>query len=165
MTVPSLQVQKLVHDKCLELGIAEEIVSCSLEIICRNRNLMNAMDHTMEIDDYIYRAILKNAFEKRKARAEEDLNSPEVFIQNEAQKDLRVLSREELTSDAFYRAVLPLIVKVLQHEPILRLHAEEASAVVLELADFKRRHRSTSLTEIIVKRCGEVIEAMTDDNE
>jgi hypothetical protein len=42
---------------------------------------------------------------------------------------------------------------VMNHEPILRLHAEEASAVVLELADFKRRHRATSLTEVIVKRC------------
>ena len=51
------------------------------------------------------------------------------------------------------------MVKTLHHEPILRLHAEEASTIVLELADFKRRHRATSLTEVIVKRCSAEIEA------
>jgi hypothetical protein len=162
MTIHAEQLHQRVHDRALELGIAPDIVASALHIICQNRNLVNAIDHAVEMDDYIYRAILTKAFEKRKARAEADLNAEDPRIQFEAEKDLKMLSREELGSDAFYRAVLPLIVKTVHHEPILRLHAEEASAIVLELADFKRRHRATSLTEVIVKRCSAEIEAFQE---
>ena len=146
-------------EKSRNLGIPEEFVATALNIITQNKNLVNAMDHTGEMDDYIYRAILKLAFEKRKEKAEAALYTDDMLAQREAEKDLTMLRREELTSDAFYRAVLPLIVKVLHGEPILRLHAEEASKIVLQLADFKRKHRSTSFTEVIVKRCVAEIEA------
>jgi len=149
----TIQSNQLIQNKALELGVSTEVVACSLDIISQNRNLVNAIDNGTEMDDYIYRAVLKQAFEKRRARAERDVYSDDVKIQRAAQEDLRVLERGELTSDAFYRAVLPLIVKTLHHEPIRRLHAEEASSIVLELADCKRRFRSTSLTEIIVKKC------------
>jgi len=155
----SLRQQSRIREKALELGIAENIMACALDIIGQSRNLVNALDNGVEMDDYIYRNILKQAFEKRKHRAEVDLYSNDHSIAAEAQKDLTILSREELATDPFYRAVLPLIVKVLVNEPILRLHAEEASAIILELADLKRRYRATSLTEIIVKRCGQEIEA------
>ena len=143
--------------KALELGISEEIFAIALYIISQNKDLVNAMDNCVEMDDYIYRAILKNQFQKRKLKAEEELGNPDPFVQEEAMKDLTVLSREELSSDPFYRAVLPLIAKVLVNESILRLHAEEASATILLLADFKRKHRATSITEIIVKRCSNEI--------
>jgi hypothetical protein len=159
MSKPSPLHQGQVAEKAQALGVSEEILSCALNIICRNRNLVNAMDHSMEMDDYIYRAILKSAFDKRRHKAELDTETGNEAIQEVAQKDLVVLSREELTTDPYYRAVLPLMVKVLNTEPILRLHAEEASAIVLELADFKRRHRATSLTEVIVKKCGVEIES------
>ena len=160
MTSQSVQLHHRVRDKALELGVSAEFIACGLHIICQNRNLVNAIDHSVEMDDYIYRAILKLAFEKRRMRAEKDLYADDENVQREAQKDLTRLRREELTSDAFYRAVLPLMTKVLKNdEPVLRLHAEEASSIVLELADFKRRHRSTSLTEIIVRRCSAEIEA------
>ena len=162
MTIQSDQLHQRVRQKALELGISAEVVACALHIICQNRNLVNAIDHAVEMDDYIYRSILTKAFEKRKARAEADLYNEDAAIQGEAQKDLKMLSREELGSDAFYRAVLPLMVKTLNHEPILRLHAEEASSIVLELADLKRRHRATSLTEVIVKRCSAEIEAFQE---
>lgn len=155
----SLPQQSRIREKAHELGIAENIMACALDIIGQSRHLVNAMDNGVEMDDYIYRNILRQAFERRKQRAESDLYSNDHSIAAEAQKDLTILSREELATDPFYRAVLPLIVKVLANEPILRLHAEEASAIVLELADLKRRYRATSLTEIIVKRCGEEIEA------
>jgi hypothetical protein len=51
------------------------------------------------------------------------------------------------------------MVKTLQHEPIRRLHAEEASAIVMHLADCKRRFRATTLTEVIVKKFSTEIEA------
>lgn len=159
MTSQSVLNETTVKEKAQQLGIAPEILDCALSFICRNKNLVNAMDHTNETDDYIYRAILKQAFEKRKAKAEADLDSSDPLAQIEARKDLVVLSREEVGTDPFYRAVLPLIVKVLDHEPILRLHAEEASAVVLNLADFKRKHRATSFTEVIVKRCAEELQS------
>jgi hypothetical protein len=146
-------------EKSRHLGIPEDFIATALNIISQNKNLVNAMDHTGEMDDYIYRAILLQAFEKRKQRAESALNTDDVLSQSEAAKDLTMLRREELTSDAFYRAVLPLMVKVLRGEPILRLHAEEASKVVLQLADFKRKHRATSFTEVIVKKCVAEIEA------
>lgn len=165
MTIQSEQLHKRLHNKAKELGISEEIVGAALDIICRNRNLINAMDHAVEMDDYIYRSILSKAFEKRKNRAEADLDHKNPSIQLEAEKDLKMLSREELSSDAFYRAVLPLMVKTLNHEPILRLHAEEASSIVLELADFKRRYRATSLTEVIVKNCSAEIAAFQEEIE
>ena len=159
MTSQSTNLHEQVCEKARQLGISGEIIACGLYIICQNRNFVNAIDHSVEMDDYIYRAILREAFERRKAKAEQDCFSDNEEVQRAAQKDLTRLRREELTSDAFYRAVLPLMIKVLQNEPVLRLHAEEASAIVLELADFKRRHRSTSLTEIIVKKCSAEIEA------
>jgi len=148
------------RDKAAELGLQEEHLACALNIISQNWNLVNAMDHTGEMDDYIYRAILKQAFDKRKQKAEALLYSSDTATQREAEKDLTLLRREELTSDVFYRAVLPLLVKVLHGEPILRLHAEEASVIVLGLADIKRKHRVTSLTEMIVKYCGAQVEAL-----
>jgi hypothetical protein len=146
-------------EKSRHLGIPEEFIATALNIISQNKNLVNAMDHTGEMDDYIYRAILKQAFEKRKQQAESALYTNDDSVQREAERELTMLRREELTSDAFYRAVLPLMVKVLHGEPILRLHAEEASRVVLQLADCKRKHRSTSITEVIVKKCVSEIEA------
>jgi hypothetical protein len=143
--------------KARELGISEEALGCALSIIAQNRDLVNALDHGAEMDDYIYRAILKRSFEQRKYMAERGVYNDDEAIQQEALKDLALLSREELATDPFYRAVLPLIAKLVINEPILRLHAEEASAIVLELADFKRRHRATSVTEIIVKQCREEI--------
>lgn len=159
MTSQFVQLHQRVREKAQELGISPEIIASALHIICQNRNMINALDHSVEMDDYIYRSILRQAFEKRKAKAEADIYADDPDTQIAAEKDLKMLKREELTSDAFYRAVLPLMVKVLNNEPVLRLHAEEASAIVLELADFKRRHRATSLTEVIVKKCGAEIEA------
>jgi len=137
--------------RAAELGLSEDILACALNMIEQNRNLVNAMDNSVEMDDYIYRAVIKQATEKRKQKAEAALYSADKSTRANAEKDLKVMSREELTTDPFYRAVLPLMVKVLRNEPILRLHAEEASAIVLQLAEFKRRHRATSVTEVIVK--------------
>jgi hypothetical protein len=136
-----------------ELGISKDIISCALNILGQNRNLVNAIDNGAEMDEYIYRAVLKQAFDNRKQKAKDGLFSEDEQLQLEAKKDLSVLSREELVSDPFYRAVLPLMVKVLANEPIQRLHAEEASTIVMQLADMKRRFRSTSVTEVIVKKC------------
>ncbi|HEX6334623.1 MAG TPA: hypothetical protein VFZ78_10385 [Flavisolibacter sp.] len=149
--------------KARELGIPEDMFTTAVDIILQNRDLVNAMDHAGEMDDYIYRAILKNAFDRRRKHAEASLDSQDIAERREAQRDLTVLKREELTSDAFYRAVLPLIVKVVTREPILRLHAEEASEIVLKLADFKRKFRTTSVTEIIVKRCMPELDALAGD--
>lgn len=159
MAIQSLPLHHRLHEKANELGISSEIFSCALNIICQNRNFVNALDNSVEMDDYIYRAVLRQAFQKRMEAAEKNFYAPDLDLQTEAAQDLRILKREELTSDAFYRAVLPLMVKTLNNEPIRRLHAEEASTIVLSLADFKRRFRATSLTEIIVKRCSEEIEA------
>jgi hypothetical protein len=159
MTSYHAQLHYTIHDKALELGISSDVIDCALHIICQNRNLVNAIDNSIEMDDYIYRAILKQAFDKRLVRAEKDIYSDDASTQAAAERDLQILKREELTSDAFYRAVLPLMVKTLNHEPIRRLHAEEASSIVMELADFKRRFRATSLTEVIVKKCSAEIEA------
>jgi len=148
-----------IHSKATELGISSEIISCALNILSQNRNLVNAIDNAVEMDDYIYRAILKQAFNKRLETAQRDVYSSDENRQIAAERDLKILEREELTSDAFYRAVLPLMVKTLHHEPIRRLHAEEASMIVMQLADCKRRFRATSLTEVIVKKCSLEIEA------
>jgi hypothetical protein len=155
MTVPSIRLQ----EKSRQLGLSEEFIVIALDIISQNKNLVNAMDHTGQMDEFIYKAILKQAFDRRKQKAEDGLYSSDPAGQREAERDLTMLRREELTSDAFYRAVLPLVVKVLSGAPILRLHVEEASRIVLELADFKRKHRSISVTSVIVKRCVEEIEA------
>ena len=144
--------------KARDLGISEEIISCALNLIYQNRNLVNAIDNRVEMDDYIYRAVLKQAVERRKQKAEADVNHPDAQVRANAEKDLSLIRREELVTDPFYRAVLPLITKVVVNEPVLRLHAEEASAMVLGLADFKRKHRATSLTEVIVKRCAAEME-------
>jgi hypothetical protein len=147
-----------IRSKALELGLSEEVMTSAFDIISQNKNLVNAIDNSVEMDDYIYRAILKKAFDKRKSLAETNLYAEDPVLQMEAQKDLTILSREELGSDPYYRAVLPLIAKVVVNESILRLHAEEASTVILRLADFKRKHRATSLTEIIVKTCSAEIQ-------
>ncbi len=144
-----------------ELGIADFILDQALNIISKNKNLVNAMDNCVEMDDYIYRAVLKEAFQERKRVAEMNLQSEDVSLQTEAMNDLAVLSREELGSHPFYRAVLPLIVKVVDNSSILKLHAEEASEIILKLADFKRRYRATSVTEVIVKKCSTEIENYT----
>ncbi|MBO9681488.1 MAG: hypothetical protein J7502_02245 [Flavisolibacter sp.] len=152
-------VHHQIHSKATELGISSEIISCALNILSQNRNLVNAIDNGVEMDDYIYRAILRQAFDKRMADAERDFYSFDEEKQSAAERDLKILEREELTSDAFYRAVLPLMVKTLQHEPIRRLHAEAASTIVMQLADWKRRFRATTLTEVIVKKFSGEIEA------
>ena len=133
------------------LEISEEIIFCAVNILYQNRNLVNAIDNKIEMDDYIYRAVLKQAFEKARLETETALNEGDATAILKAEKDLAVLSREELVTDPFYRAVLPLLVKVVVNEPILRLHADVASGIILNLADFKRKHRATSVTEIIVK--------------
>ncbi|GAC1419272.1 MAG: hypothetical protein NVS1B13_15970 [Flavisolibacter sp.] len=153
-------VQLQINSKAKELGISEEFIFCALNILYRNKNLVNAIDNQTEMDDYIYRAIIKQSIEKRQSIAEADLNHPDKDIQAQAEKDLSVLSREELVTDPYFRAVLPLLVKVVGNEPILRLHANEATVIVLELADFKRRHRATSITEVIVKKCSLEIEEL-----
>jgi hypothetical protein len=159
MTSHPVQRHHHIERKAIELGISSDIISCALNIISQNRNLVNAIDNGAEMDDYIYQTILKQAFDKRMADAEKNFYSDDEARQIAAEKDLKILEREELTSDAFYRAVLPLMVRTLQHEPIRRLHAEEASSIVMKLADCKRRFRSTSLTEVIVKTCSIEIEA------
>jgi hypothetical protein len=153
------QYPYFIQDKSIELGIPSDVISCAVNILSQSRNLVNAIDNGVEMDDYIYRAILKQAFDKRMANAERDYYSDDETRQRTAQKDLKILEREELTSDAFYRAVLPLMVKTLHHEPIRRLHAEEASAIVMQLAECKRRFRSITFTELIVKKCSAEIEA------
>jgi len=159
MTNHPVQQRSYINEKSAELGISSEIITCALSILSQSRNLVNAIDNGVEIDDYIYRAILKQAFDKRMAGAERDVYSLDEIRQRAAERDLRVLEREELTSDAFYRAVLPLMVKTLHHEPIRKLHAEEASSIVMQLADCKRRFRAATLTELIVKKCSTEIEA------
>ena len=150
---------QFIHEKALELGISSEIISCALQIISQNRNLVNAIDNGVEMDDYIYRTILKQAFDRRMANAEKDFYTGDEAKQQSAQKDLQILAREELTSDAFYRAVLPLIAKTLHHEPIRRMHAEEASSIIMKLAECKRRFRALTFTELIVKKCSAGIES------
>jgi hypothetical protein len=158
-------LQNQVKAKAKELGVSERVISCALEILYRNKNLVNAIDNSTEMDDYIYRSIIKQSTDIRKKHAEEDLESNDEVARLHAEKDLSILSREELTTDPYYRAVLPIIVKVLVNEPILRLHADEAVAIVLELADFKRRHRATSITEIIVTRCSAEMDGSDSEND
>jgi hypothetical protein len=140
--------------KAQRLGLREEILECALQLLSDNRNMINAIDHAAEMDDYIYQAVLRESIEKRKNKAYLDMESDDASLQRTARKDLEILSREEATIDPFCRAVLPLVIKVIGHQqPMLRLYVEEASALVQELAEFKRRHRTTSITEVIVKYC------------
>jgi hypothetical protein len=159
MTSHPVQQYHQFHNIATELGISSEIISCALNILSQNRNLVNAIDNGVEMDDYIYRAVLKQAFERRMMNAQTDIHANDEARQIAAEEDLKILKREELTSDAFYRAVLPLMVKTLHLEPIRRLHAEEASIIVMQLADCKRRFRATTFTEVIVKKCSVEIEA------
>ena len=94
MTIQSERLHHRVREKAIELGISADIVASALHIICQNRNLVNAIDHAVEMDDYIYRSILTRAFDRRKARAEADLDSDDPNLQSAAQKDLKLLSRE-----------------------------------------------------------------------
>jgi Fic family protein len=139
--------------KSAQLGITEEVLSCALDILFQNRNLVNAIDNKIEMDDYIYRAVLKQAFIQYKKQSQIALEEGNLSERLKAEKDLSVISREEIVTDPFYRAVLPLLIKVVSPEPILRMHAELTSTIVLDLADFKRKHRSTSVTEILVRHC------------
>ena len=159
MIKESVQLQDKIKARSRELGVSEKVIACAFDILYRNRNLVNAIDNSVEMDEYIYRAIIKQSTDERKRRAEDDVNSPDADTRVHAEKDLSILSREELTTDPYYRAVLPIIVKVITNEPILRLHADEAVAIVLELADFKRRHRATSITEVIVTKCSADIDS------
>lgn len=140
-------------EKAVQLGISEEILTCALDILFQNRNLVNAIDNKVEMDDYIYRAILKQAFSQYKEQAQLALEDGDVSERLQAEKELSVISREELVTDPFYRAVLPLLIKVVSPDPILRMHAELTSSIVLDLADFKRKHRTTSVTEVFVRHC------------
>lgn len=159
MPIPSLQTVVSLQSKARELGVREEMIASALHLISQSRNLVNALDNTAEMDEYIYRDIIMQAFDKRKQEAEQNLESNDTALQTQAARDLVRMSREELVTDPFYRAVLPLMVRIMNGQPILRLHAEVASTIVLELAEVKRRHRATSFTEVIVKRCSQEIES------
>jgi Fic family protein len=147
--------------KSAQLGITEEVLSCALDILFQNRNLVNAIDNKIEMDDYIYRAVLKQAFTQYKKQSQIALEEGNLSERLKAEKDLSVISREEIVTDPFYRAVLPLLIKVVSPEPILRMHAELTSTIVLDLADFKRKHRSTSVTEILVRHCAAELQDST----
>jgi len=94
MTSHSVKSHQFLHEKAAELGISPEIISCALQIISQNRNLVNAIDNSVEMDDYIYRAILKQAFDKRMAKAEEDVYSHDEARQLAAEKDLKILENQ-----------------------------------------------------------------------
>ena len=153
MTTLTLDQKSRLEAKASALGLSPDIMAIAFELIRQNRHLVNAIDNRTEMDEYIYRAVLAQGFDQRRKEAERDLSGPDETGRTKARRDLTVLSREELVTDPFFRAVLPLIVKVLGGGPVLRLHAEEASSTVRELADFKRKYRATSLTEVIVKNC------------
>ena len=148
-----VQLHNRVRAKAQQLGLSEEFMAFALEILYQNKDLVNAIDNQTEMDEYIYRSIIKTFTDRRRKQAEKDLNNIDDAIRIQAEKDLSYLSREEIMADPYYRAVLPVIVKVVANEPILRLHVEEAAVIVLELADFKRRHRATSVTEVLVTKC------------
>ena len=154
-----VQLSNRVKAKAQELGLSEEFMAYALDILCQNRDFVNAIDNRTEMDEYIYRSIIKTSTDRRRKRAETDINHIDDTIRQQAEMDLSFLSREEIMADPYYRAVLPMIVKVVANEPILRLHVEEAAVIVLELADFKRRHRATSVTEVLVTKCSGELEA------
>ena len=105
-------------EKSAQLGISEEILTCALDILFQNRNMVNAIDNKIEMDDYIYRAVLKQAFIQYKEQAQADLEEGGYAEKLKAEKELSVISREELVTDPFYRAVLPLLIKVVSPETI-----------------------------------------------
>lgn len=158
MITDRLHMQKQVKAKAQQLGLSEEFMNYALEILYNNKDLVNAMENCTEMDEYIYRSIIKTTTDRRRQQAEFDLDNPDEAARHHAEKDLSLLSREEILADPYYRAVLPVIVKVVRNEPILRLHVEEAAFIVLELAEFKRRHRATSVTEVLVTKCNEELE-------
>lgn len=41
-------------ERATEIGLAEEQLRCALSIIDQNRDMVNALDHTGEMDDHIY---------------------------------------------------------------------------------------------------------------
>jgi len=156
MRTPTTKEQ--VKTKAAELGMPEDVMLCALDILSQNRNMVNALDNTTEMDEYIYHAIIKAAIDSKRQQAEKDFESADETLRLQAEKDLTTLSREELITDPHYRAVLPIIARIVVNGPMLRLHAEEASRIVFTLADFKRKHRTTSLTQIIVTKCGTELE-------
>jgi hypothetical protein len=93
-----------------------------------------------------------------------ETESDNESLREKAENDLAMMSKEELVTDAYYRAVLPIITKIVISEPVLRLHADIAADVVIKLADFKRKHRVTSITEIIVTRCKQELEIFAAQN-
>ncbi len=147
-----------VKAKAAELGMPEDAMYCALDILSQNRDMVNALDNTNEMDEYIYHAIIKAATDSKRQQAEKDFESPDEAIRLKAEKDLTTLSREELITDPHYRAVLPILARIVVNGPMLRLHAEEASRIVFTLADFKRKHRTTSLTQVIVTKCATELE-------
>ncbi|MFN2439606.1 MAG: hypothetical protein ABR503_10435 [Chitinophagaceae bacterium] len=147
-----------VKAKAAELGMPEDAMFYALDILSQNRNMVNALDNTTEMDEYIYHAIIKAAIEGKRHQAEKDFESSDEILRQQAKKDLTTLSREELITDPHYRAVLPILARIVVNAPMLRLHAEEASRIVFTLADFKRKHRTTSLTQIIVTKCATELE-------
>jgi hypothetical protein len=148
-----------VKAKAAELGMPEDAMFCALDILSQNRLMVNALDNTNEMDEYIYHAIIKAATDMRRQQAEKNFDSSDEGLRLQAEKDLTTLSREELITDPHYRAVLPILAKIVVNGPMLRLHAEEASRVVFTLADFKRKHRTTSLTQVIVTKCSAELES------
>ena len=150
--------------KAEQLGLAPEYLYCALDLLSQNKDMVNALDNTTEMDEYIYLAITKAATDQRRLQAEQAFGSEDDAARESAQRDLAQLSREELITDPAHRAVLPIVAKIVANGPILRLHAEEAAKIVFELADFKRRHRTTSLTQVIVTRCAAELEDFSGYN-
>jgi hypothetical protein len=163
MTTQHTELQELVRTKAAEIGIWEEALTTALYILSQSRDLVNAIDSKREMDEYIYHGILKTATDKRRAKAEKDIESNDEQVREDAEKELATLSREELLTDPHYRAVLPIVAKIITNGPILRLHVDESAEVVFKLADFKRKHRALSITEIIVTQCGPLLERFHND--
>jgi len=158
MTAEQSEIQQEVKAKAAEMGISEEALHCALYILSQSKDLVNAIDNKREMDEYIYHAILKTATDKRRAKAEKNLESDNETDREAAEKDLSTLSREELLTDPHYRAVLPIVAKIITTGPILRLHVDESAELVFKLADFKRKYRALSITEVVVTQCGSLIE-------
>lgn len=152
------EISAAIVAKAGQLGIAPDYLYYALDLLSQNKEMVNALDNSNEMDEYIYLAITKAATDKRRMEAEQFVGSHDETLRNLAEKDLAQLSREELITDPSHRAVLPIVAKIVANGPILRLHADEAAKIVFELADFKRRHRTTSLTQVIVTRCAAEME-------
>jgi hypothetical protein len=154
MRTENVQLREQISAKAKELEVWEEALTCALYILSQNRDLVNALDNKTEMDEYIYHAIIKSATDKRRQQAESLVEGTDEMARQQAEKDLTTLSREELITDPHYRAVLPIVAKIIVGGPILRLHVDEAAETVFKLADFKRKHRAMSITEIIIAKCG-----------